>query len=191
QIGDDASVGNIEVASVDAPRFPRLDDPGSVLGGALMPRKRLARILQESREIRLEPVAHLRAVAEIAARLAVDPFAQVDPLADLVRPLAVPGQIFGKMPVALGGIEAETLEHIDPELLLFPIDQMALEGRNQLVLADFPPVCAEVDIPGLMIDAAADIVELLVLDAEDLRDLAGAMLHSMAQANRFDAAILV
>src|SRR5690606_38594760 len=110
-----------------------------------------------------------------------DPVAQVDPLADLVWSFAVPGQIFGKMPVALGGIEAETLEHIDPELLLFRIDRMTLEGCNQLVLADFPPVYAEVDIPGLVVDAAADIVELLVSDTEHLCNLVGSVLHAMAQ----------
>jgi hypothetical protein len=55
--------------------------------------------------------------------------------------------------VALGRINAEPLEHVDANLFLPRIDGMALESRNELVSADPPAAQADVDVPGLMIDA--------------------------------------
>ena len=146
--------------------------------------------LEQLRIFRLEPVAGLGRVAEIAAGLAMDPVGHVDPAGDLVRPLAVPRQIFRQMAVALGRVDAEALQHVDPQLLLPGIDRMRLEGRDQLVLADPAAAHAQVDEPGLVVDAGADIVELAIFGAEHLGDLVGAVLDAVAKAYRVDLAVL-
>src|SRR5690606_24681191 len=169
--------------------FHRLDNVAGVLTGALVLAERLVGLLLEHREISLEPVAALGGVAQIAAGLAMDPVAHVDPAADLLGTLAIPGQVFGKVAVALGGIDAEALEHVDAHLFLPRIDRVALEGGEQLVLLDLAALGADIDIPGLVVDARAHIVELAVLDAQHLRDLAGAVLHPVAEAHHVDAAI--
>ena len=52
-------------------------------------------------EVRLEPVAPLRADPQIPTRLPVDPRRQINPLGDLIQPLAIPGNVLRQMPVAL------------------------------------------------------------------------------------------
>jgi hypothetical protein len=47
--------------------------------------ERLAGLVEEPREVLLEPVAVLGRVAQVAAGLAVDPLREVDPLRDLFR----------------------------------------------------------------------------------------------------------
>ena len=69
-------------------------------------------------------------MAQIAAGLAVDPVGHVDPALDLVGPLAVPGQVFGEVPVALGRIDAKALQHVDADLFLLGIDRDASRRRR-------------------------------------------------------------
>ena len=66
---------------------------------------------------------------------------------------------------------------------------MRLEGGDQLVLADLAALGADVDEPGLVVDAGADVVEFAVLGAEHLGDLVGAVLDAVAEADRIDLAI--
>ena len=96
QVGDDAVVADVEVAAIDAAGLQRLDDVAGVLVGALVLGERLAGLVEELREVGLEPVAALGRVAQVAAGLAVDPVAHVDPVADLVGALAVPGQVLAR-----------------------------------------------------------------------------------------------
>ena len=119
----------------------------------------------------------------------MDPVAHVDPAIDLVGALAVPGQIFAQVTVGLGGIDPEALEHVDAHLLLPGVDRMRLEAGDQLVRLDLAALGADVDVPGLVVDAGADIIELAVVDAEHLRDLVRTMLHAMAEAHHIDPAI--
>ena len=115
----------------------------------------------------------------------MDPVAHVDPLGRLVRPLAVPGQVLGQVAVRFGRIDAEPLEHVDAHLFLLRIDRVALEGGDQFVAADLLPAKADVDVPGLMVDARADEFQLaLFLGAEHLGDLLAAVLHAVAKADR-------
>ena len=145
----------------------------------------------EHREIGFEPVAALGRVAQVAAGLAVDPVAHVDPAVDLVGALAIPGQVFAEVAVALGGIDPEALQHVDADLFLLGIDRVRLEAGEQLVRLDLAALGADVDVPGLVVDARADIVELVVVDAEHLGDLVRAVLHAVAEADDIDAAILL
>src|SRR4029077_19824208 len=119
------------------------------------------------RIVGLEPVARLRAVAEIATGLAVDPVREVDPVGYICRRFAIPGKIFGEVAVRFSGIDAEALEDVEPDLLLLRIDGMSLESGDQLVLADLAAAEADIDIPGLVVDAGADEVELARPGAED------------------------
>ena len=128
-------------------------------------------------------------VAQVAAGLAVDPVGHVDPAGDLVRPLAIPGQVFRQVAVALGRIDAEALQDVDAHLFLLRENRMRLEGGDQLVLADLAAVDADIDEPGLVVDAGADVVELAVLGAEDFGDLLAAVLDAVAEADRIDLAI--
>ena len=82
------------MAAIDAVGLQRLEDVAGVLVGTLGRVDRLRRRFEELRIFRLEPVAGLGGVAEIAAGFAVDPVRHVDPARDLVGALAVPGQIF-------------------------------------------------------------------------------------------------
>ena len=132
----------------------------------------------------------LGAMPEIAAGLAVDPVAHVDPLGRLVRPLAVPGQVLRQVAVRFGRVDAEALQHVDAHLLLPRIDRVALEGGDQLVAADLLSAQADVDVPGLVVDARADELELALLArAEHLGDLLAAVLHAVAQAHRAHLAV--
>ena len=165
EIGDDAVVLDVEMAAIGATRLERLDDVAGVLVGARGDIDRLLRLLEKDREVGLEPIARFDAIAEIAAGLAVDPVGHVDPATDLLRPLAIPRQIFGQVAVALGRIDAEPLQDVDPNLLLPGIDGMALEGGEQFVAADRSSAQAHVDVPGLMVDAAADVFDLVRVSA--------------------------
>src|SRR6185312_5296884 len=64
-----------------------------------------------------------------------------------------------------------------------------LEGGDELVLFDLAAVGAEINVPGLVVDAGADIVELIVGYAQHPRDLLGAMLHAVAEADAVDLAV--
>ena len=67
---------------------------------------------------------------------------------------------------------------------------MALVGGQQLaghVLA----VVAELHVPGLVVDAGGDDVQLLLRHAQHLRDLAVAALHAVAQADRLHPPVVV
>src|SRR4029077_6948936 len=98
--------------------------------------------------------------------LAMDPIGHVDPLRDLVRPLAVPGEIFRQVAIRFGRVDAEPLEDVDADLLLPGIDRVAFEGGDELVLADLAAAQADVDVPGLVVDARADEFELAWCCAE-------------------------
>ncbi len=68
---------------------------------------------------------------------------------------------------------------------------MAFEGGDELVAADRAPAQADVDVPGLMIDAAADVLDLVrVVGAERLGDLPPAMLHAVAEPDRLDLSVV-
>ena len=67
--------------------------------------------------------------------------------------------------MTLGRVEAEALQDVDPHLLLLRIDRMALEGGDQLVASDRPAAEPDVDVPGLVVDAGADELELAGLRA--------------------------
>ena len=99
QIGDVAAVGHVEMPAVGAPSFQRLDDKRAVLLAAFISRKIQRGLCQPLRELGLKPVAALGANTQIAARLAVDPGRQVDPLVDFFGALAVPGQVFAQVAV--------------------------------------------------------------------------------------------
>ena len=67
---------------------------------------------------------------------------------------------------------------------------MPLEGGKQLVLADRTPAEADVDVPGLVVDPGADVVEFaLVARAEHGRDLVAAVLDAMAEPDGVDLAV--
>ena len=135
-------------------------------------------------------VALLGAHAQVAAGLAVDPGVEADPVADLARPLAVPGDVLAQVAVRLGGVVAEAAQHVDAHLLGLAVLGMAFVGGEQLaghVLA----LVAELDVPGLVVDAGGDDVQLLLCDAEHLRDLPVAALHAVAQADCLHPAVVV
>src|SRR5690606_11553166 len=99
------------------------------------------------------------------------------------------GQVFGEVAIAFGGIDAEALEHVDADLLGLGIDRMGLEARDQLIGLDLAALGADIDIPGLVVDAGADIVELAIGHGQHLGDLVGAMLDAMAEADDVGPAI--
>lgn len=63
------------------------------------------------------------------------------------------------MAVALRRIDAEALQDVDTQLLLLRIDRVRLEGSDQLILADLAAVKTQINEPGLMVDARADVVQ--------------------------------
>src|SRR5437868_3657453 len=130
-----------------------------MLAGPLRRIDRRAGGFQKLRVARFVFVAPLETVAKIPARFAMDPVRHVDPTGDLARPLAIPGQVFGEVPVRFRRVEAEALQDIDPHLLLLRIDGMPLERRDELVASDGSSAQANVNVPGLVIDAGADVVE--------------------------------
>ena len=68
--------------------------------------------------------------------------------------------------------------------------RVALESGDELVFGNVAAFVFEADIPGLVVDAGADNVDLgVVLDAERLGDLPPAVLHAVAQAHRLDPGI--
>ena len=93
------------------------------------------------------------------------------------------------MAVGFGRIVPEPLEHIDADLLLFGKDRMRLEGRDQFVAADRHAPVADVDVPGLVVDAGAHDIDIVHLRPQRGRDLAVAVLHAMAQAHRLHPAM--
>ncbi len=66
---------------------------------------------------------------------------------------------------------------------------MRFEGGDEFVLADFAAAKANIHEPGLVVDAGADVVELTLPGAENLRDLLGSVLDAMAEPDRVDLAV--
>lgn len=79
------------MAAIDAVGFERLQNMAGVLIRAARRIDRLGSAVEDLLEFRLEPVARLGGVTQIAARLAMDPVRHIDPLVDLVGTLAIPG----------------------------------------------------------------------------------------------------
>lgn len=123
-------VDDVEMPVISPARFQRFDDIAPML---LAPVSRnLGRLLlQPIRKIRLEPTPALRADAQIAARLAVDPVRQIDPLPDLFRPLAIPRQIFAEMSVGFRAVISKPTQHVDSHFLGLGIFRMRLEHLQQ------------------------------------------------------------
>ncbi len=68
---------------------------------------------------------------------------------------------------------------------------MPLEGGEQLVALDSAPAQAHVDVPGLVVDSRADVVELAqIIGVQNLRDLFAAVLDAVAEPDRIDLAVL-
>src|SRR5919109_4332594 len=67
---------------------------------------------------------------------------------------------------------------------------MGLEGRDQLVLADLAALDPNVDEPGLVVNAGADVIELAGSRAKDFGDLLGPVLDAMAKADGLDLSVL-
>ena len=141
-------------------------------------------------ELGLEPVAALGADAEVAAGLAVDPAPQVDPVVDLVEPLAVPGHVLAEMAVGLGAVVAEAAEHVDADLLGLAQVLVPLVGIEELA-GEVLALVLDGDVPGLVVDAGADDVHLLLLEAEGAGDLAVAPHDAVAETEGLDPAEVV
>ncbi len=120
----------------------------------------------------------------------MDPVGHVDPLDDLVRPLAVPRQVFGQMAVAFRRVDAEALQHVDAHLFLLADHRMALEGGDEFFLADLAALDAHIDIPGLVVDARADEIKVFMRNAQHLGNLFATMLDAMAEPDRIDLAVI-
>jgi len=128
---------------------------------------------------------------EIAARLAMDPVRHVDPARDLVRPFSIPGQVFGQMSVALGRINSETPQDVDPHLFLPGEYRMSLEGGEEFIPADAASLQAQINEPCLVIYAGADIFEIRpAFRAQRVGDLGRAVLDAVTEAERVDLAVL-
>ena len=156
QVGDDAAVLDVEVAAIGAAGLQRLDDVAGVLVGALVVGERLAGLLEELREVGLEPVAVLGGVAQVAAGLAVDPVGHVDPAVISSGRLRYQGRYSERWPFDLGRVEAEALQHVDAHLLLLRIDRMRSKAATSSSLPIAAAVAGECRVPGLVVDAGAE-----------------------------------
>ncbi len=94
------------------------------------------------------------------------------------------------MPVRFRRVEAEALQNVDAHLLLLGNDRMSLERGDQLVTSDRPAAQADVDVPGLMVDAGADELKLTLPGPEHFGDLLAAVLDAVTEADRIDLAVV-
>ena len=204
QIRNISAIRHIEMPAVDAPGFQPLDDIRAVLQAAVGGADLGWFFLQPIGEIRLEPVAPLGADSQIAAGLAQYPAIQADPVRDLIGSLAIPRHVLAQMPVRLGRVITEAAQHIYAHLLLFAESRMRFkqfqQARNHI---QAPPT--HLHVPGLMIDAGADDIDIVARHSlvfgdpalaprpklNALGDLLVAMLNTVTQANGPHAAILV
>ena len=161
-----------------------------MLGGAGLGRVPLRGFGHPVGEVLLEPAAPFGTQAQVAAGLAEDPGAQVDPVADLVRALAEPGHVLAQVAVGLGGVAAEAAQHLDPHLLRVAVDRVALVRLQQLA-GDVAATVQELDVPGLVVDAGRAVVQLLGGNPQRVGDLGVAALHAVAEADRGHAPVPV
>src|SRR5690606_2799938 len=204
QVGNMVLVDHVEEAAIGAPSLQPFDDVGAMFFAALLRADHRRLFGEPVGEVGFEPVAPLSADAQIAARLAVDPPRQVDPLGDLVDALAIPGHIFADMAVGFGGVIAKAAQHVDADLFCLRIGGVHLEQFKQ-ARGHVHAAPLHVQIPGLVVDAADDNVHIASVDAfvradqplllgpmfNAAGDLPVAALHAMTEANGGYAAIFV
>ena len=95
------------------------------------------------------------------------------------------------MAVAFGGIETETLQHVNAHFFLIGKLRMLFKGGNQFISADVATFVIEADIPRLMVDAGADNVQFQVVrNTERFGNLPPAILNAVAQANGVNLAMI-
>ena len=94
------------------------------------------------------------------------------------------------MTVGFGGIITETLQHINPYLLFFPVFFMILKAFQQSGDHVFTIMFYR-NVPGLMIDSGADDIQLFSGDPQNLCDLHFSVDLSVAQADGLYPAVFV
>ena len=139
QIGDEATVLDVEVASVVAAGLQRLDDVARMLVRRASDVDRACRLPRGIAESRSRTSSGFRwnSADILPSRHGSNRTCRSSD--GFRRALAIPGQVFGEVAVRLGRVEAEALEDVDADFFLLRIDRMPLEGGYQLVAADRRP----------------------------------------------------
>ncbi len=148
------------------------------------------RLLQQLREFRLKPVAVFPAYTQIPACLTVYPAGEIDPFFNLIRPLPIPGYIFGEMAVRLCRIVTKPAQYINPHLFGLAVFRMLFKSFQKTVF-HFHTVFFDGKIPCLVIKTCTDDIQLLpVFRPENICNLHFTVNLSMTQANGPYPAIL-
>src|SRR5207245_877826 len=100
--------------------------------------------------------------------LTVDPGVHVDPVGQLIRALAIPGEVFGEVAIRFGAVIAEAAEDIDANFLTLAKLRDCREELEELRdEVDAAPL--HLDEPGLVVNAGGDHVHLVAVDRRVFR----------------------
>ena len=148
------------MAAIYASRLKRLDDVRAMFIRTGFRRELLRLFLHPVWKVGLKPCPPFGTNAQITARLPIYPAGEVNPVHDFAWTLAVPGEVFGEVPVGFGAVVAEAFKDIDADFFGLRVLRMAIEKLghewNQI-----NPLPRGLNAPCLVVDAAEDKVDIL------------------------------
>ena len=148
------------MSAIHASSLERLDDVGPVFIRAGFGCELLGLFLHPVWKVGLKPCPAFRTYTQIAARLAINPAGEVNPVHDFAWTLAIPREVFREVAIRFGAVVAEAFKDIDADffrlrILGMPCEQLVHQGNKINALP------RGLDAPCLVINTAEHEVDIL------------------------------